>query len=219
MPYYIDAEKTNLDDLQKRIEETDLIPSRSSLTVNIEDNFEKLKAQGFLTLWDLRKELKYSKNIPSLSKKTGVDYDYLVLLRREIEGYFPKPLPLCAFDGFQKGEIEKLEKCGLKNSVLLHEALDSAKKRSEISARTGIAGTRIDIFYSLIDLTRIQWISPIAAGMLVAAGYDTIKRVSQADADELYNALDRVNKERNFFKGKIGLRDVKRIVKAASYVK
>ncbi len=31
MPYHIDAEKVSLDELRKRIEETDLVPSRASL--------------------------------------------------------------------------------------------------------------------------------------------------------------------------------------------
>ena len=58
MSYYIDAEKVSLDDLQKRIEETDLIPSRAALLEKIKDKFSALKAQGILTLAYLRKELK-----------------------------------------------------------------------------------------------------------------------------------------------------------------
>ena len=36
MPYYIDAERVSLDDLQKRIVETDLVPSRRSLLEEID---------------------------------------------------------------------------------------------------------------------------------------------------------------------------------------
>jgi hypothetical protein len=54
--------------------------------------------------------------------------------------------------------------------------------------------------------------------MLLAAGYDSAKKVSEADAGELFKALDRVNKESKFFMGKLGLRDIKRLIKAASYV-
>jgi len=218
MNYYLNAEKISLDELQKRIEETDLVPSRSSLLKNIEENFEILKENGYATLAGLRKELKNSKNIPSVLKKTGIASDYLTLLRREIESYFPKPFPISAFDWFPKKYISKLEKQGYKNTVLIFDNLNSSKKRAEISALLGIDTQIIDDIFCLVDLTRIQWISPIAARMLLSAGYNNAKRVAKANADKMCNELDRINKEKNFFKGKIGLRDIKRLIKAAAYV-
>jgi hypothetical protein len=98
MSYYLQAEKIRLDDLQRRIEETDLVPSRNSLLEDIKDRFKILKSHGIATLADLRKELKNSKKIPSFSEKTGIEEQYLKLLRREIESYFPKAIPLKAFD-------------------------------------------------------------------------------------------------------------------------
>lgn len=218
MSYYIDAEKVSLDELQKRIEETDLIPSRTALLEKIKDKFSTLKAQGILTLAYLRKELKDAKNISSLSKKAGIDSEYLTMLRREIEGYFPKAVPLRSFDWLPKNEIAKLESSGIKNAVVLYEALNSPKKISEIIAALKINDELLDSLYSLTDLTRIQWVSPIFARMILAAGYENAKKVSRADAEKLCNDLDRINKENGYFKGKIGLRDSKRLVKAASYV-
>jgi hypothetical protein len=43
MAYYLDAEKTNLDDLQKRIEDTDLVPSRALLLDGIQKKFKTLE--------------------------------------------------------------------------------------------------------------------------------------------------------------------------------
>lgn len=152
MPYYLDAEKISLDDLQKRITETDLVPSRGSLLEEIDEIFLKLKAHGFVALADLRTGLKNPKNIPALSEEVGVDADV------------------------------------------------------------------IDALYVLADLTRIQWVSPTVAGMLVSAGYTDAKAVSDADPERLCSDLDRINKENKYFDGKIGLRDIRRLVKAASYV-
>jgi hypothetical protein len=42
--------------------------------------------------------------------------------------------------------------------------------------------------------------------------------VAAADADDLCQALMHVNEGDRFFKGKIGLRDIKRLIRAASYV-
>jgi hypothetical protein len=218
MSYYIDAEKVSLDDLQKRIEETDLVPSRSSLLEEIDETFSKLKAHGFVTLADLRKGLKNPKNIPALSKETEVDTGYLTLLRREIEGYFPKAHSVGAFDWFLKNDLDNLESRGLKNTALLYEALASPEKREEAAIALGVDADVIDSLYALADLTRIQWVSPTAARMLVSAGYTDVKAVSDADPEGLCSELDRVNKENKYFKGTIGLRDVRRLVKAASYV-
>ncbi|MBN2443994.1 MAG: DUF4332 domain-containing protein [Spirochaetales bacterium] len=218
MNYYLDAEKISLKELQKRIEETDLVPSRSPLLENIKNNFEVLKKIGYVTFADLRRDLKNAKNIPSISKKSGIDSEYLTLLRREIESYFPKAYPISSFDWLPKENIEKLEKQGYKNTALVFNVLNSSKKRAEISSDLGIETQFIDTLYCLVNLTRIQWVSPIAARILVSAGYKDEKSVAEANAEKMCDELDKVNKENNFFKGKIGLRDIKRLIKAASYV-
>lgn len=218
MNYYLDAEKISLNELQKRIEETDLVPSRNSILENIKDNFGVLKKNGYVTFADLRRDLKNSKNIPSISKKTGINSEYLTLLRREIESYFPKAFPISSFDWLPKDGIDKLEKQGYKNSALLFDVLNSSKKREEMSTGLGIETQIIDALSCLVNLTRIQWISPIAARMLVSAGYNDAKSIAKANAEKMCDELDKINKENNFFKGKIGLRDIKRLIKAASYV-
>src|SRR5512134_3714946 len=98
MPYHLDAENINLDDLQKRIEATDLVPSRASLLEKIGTKMKALEQQGITTLADLRNELKTSKRLEVLAKSTGIGTQYLTLLRREIEGWFPKPSLLKDFD-------------------------------------------------------------------------------------------------------------------------
>jgi len=50
MTYHINAEKVSLDDLQKRLEATDLVPSRASLREKIAIRMKALKKQGISTL-------------------------------------------------------------------------------------------------------------------------------------------------------------------------
>ena len=54
--------------------------------------------------------------------------------------------------------------------------------------------------------------------MLLSAGYYDAQSVSEADADIMHNKLNEINKGNNYFNGTIGLRDIKRWIKAASYV-
>lgn len=218
MDYYINAEKITLEELRNRIMETDLVPSRAVLLRNITENFDALGRNGYNTFADLRRDLKNPKNIAGTAKKTGIDSGYLTLLRREIESYFPKTFLINEFSGIPKNVIAALEKGGCKNTVLLFEALQSDKTRDALLNSPGIDSGVLEELSSLVNLTRIQWISPLAARMLLMAGYRNAESVAAADAERMCEELDRVNKENNYFKGKIGLRDVKRLIKSAAYV-
>lgn len=218
MAYHIDAENISLDDLQRRIEGTDLVPSRVSLLDGLEMKLQALGQQGVTTLAGLRYELKNAKRREALSDVTGIDVQYLVLLRREIESYFPKPFALKAFGWLPKEEIAKLEENEMRDTAALHEAAGSAKNRLELANSTGVDAAVLEALVRLADLTRVQWVSPTAARMLVEAGYDSASKVAAADSEGLYQALVRVNEGDRFFKGKIGLRDIKRLIRAAGYV-
>ncbi len=76
----------------------------------------------------------------------------------------------------------------------------------------------LETLVRLADLTRVQWVSPTAARMLLEAGCGSVSDVAAADAGDLCEALARVNEGDRFFKGRIGLRDVRRLIRAAGYV-
>jgi hypothetical protein len=218
MAYHIDAEKIGLDDLQRRIEGTDLVPSRASLLDGLQMKLQVLEQQGITTLASLRSELKNAKRRKALSNVTGIDVQYLILLRREIGGYFPKPSALKAFDWLPKEEVAKLEENGMRDTAALYQAAVSVESGTELAESIGVDAAVLEALIRLADLTRVQWVSPTAARMLVEAGYDSVSMLAAADSEDLYKALVRVNEGDRFFKGKIGLRDVKRLVQAAGYV-
>jgi hypothetical protein len=218
MAYHLDAKKISLDDVQKRIEATDLVPSRASLLDGLRQKIKSLEKQGITTLADLRNELKTAKRLEALAKSTGIGTEYLTLLRREVEGWFPKPSLLKDFDWLPKSEIAKLESSGIRDAAALHEATDSKSKRTALAKSTGADMTTLETLTQLVDLTRVQWVSPTTARMLLEAGCTGSTKLAKADADELCETLACINVGNRFFKGKIGLRDVKRLILAASYV-
>lgn len=218
MAYHIDAENISLDDLYKRIEATDLVPSRACLPHRIREKMKAFEKQGINTLASLREELKTSKWLAALAEATGIDTQYLTLLRREIEGYFPKPAALKVLDWLPIDEIVKLNQNEIGDIASLYEMTSSAEKRSKLAKLTGVDTTTLEILTRLADLMRVQWVSPTFARMLIAAGYDSAAKIAAANADDLCEALSSINAGNRFFKGKIGLRDIKRLVQAASYV-
>lgn len=217
MPYYIDDGKATLDDLLKRMKETDLVPSRSVLLDNIDENFSKLKLNGIITLADFRKSVKNAKGIGLLAESTAIGMEYLTLLRREVESYFPKAFPLTDFNWLDKRQIDQLESMGYKNTVLLYEALEASSIRNKVHSGL-FDDSFIDEISCLVDLTRIQWVNPVTARMLFDAGYKNAESVAAANAEELCTALEEANGKNHYSKINIGLRDIRRLIKAASYV-
>ena len=98
------------------------------------------------------------------------------------------------------------------------QAAVSVESGTELADSTGVDAAVLEALIRLADLTRVQWVSPTAARMLVEAGCDSVSTLAAADSEDLCEALVRVNEGDRFFKGKIGLRDVKRLIQAAGYV-
>ena len=211
MKYCFDANSISLEQLKERICSADLVPSREPILANLDEHLKSLESMGIKTLGGLRKELKDNKRLFAIAEQTGIDKDYLALLRREFESYFPKPFPLKEFEWIPIEEISRLEGVGIRNTADLFENPDKVQN-------SGIQPDHGRHLLQCADLTRIQWISPVSARMLTETGYETPAKVATANPEELDKALDTVNTENNYFKGKIGLRDIKRLIHAARYV-
>jgi hypothetical protein len=212
MAYYINDERVSLSTLGKRILETDLIPSREILKEDVVLKMEALQRQGIGTLAQLRKELKNSKRLTALAEAAAINSQYLDLLRREIESYFPKPFALKEYDWLPPEWIQKLAKQGIHTTADLYRP-----GAREVVFKTLDDPASEDLI-SLADLARVQWVSPTTARMLVLAGISSAARLAAMQGEDLYQAFQRVNAEGGFFKGTIGLRDCRRLIRAAGYL-
>jgi len=211
MRYCFDAETISLSSLKERIVTTDLVPSREPIKQGLEDALSRLDDLGVKNLAMLRKELKDNKRLFAIAEQTGIDKDYLALLRREAESYYPKPFNLKEFDWIPEEETGKLATAGIKTTADLFE---SPVKAQGYGVEPGL----LDHLLKCADLTRIQWVSPLFARMLTAAGYEAPADVAAADPDALDQGMQAVNTEHAWFKGRIGLRDIKRLIDASRYV-
>lgn len=218
MNYHLNADAISLKDLEKRIKTADLVPSRRSLLKGLEKQLDKLGKHGLVNLADLRNAMKTTKKLDSLTRETGIEKAYLVLLRREINSYFPKPYPLKSFDWLPEKEINALENAGIKNTALFYQNTAAPKKLKNLRLSLPI---RDEVFHQiscLCDLTRMQWTSPIAARMFFDARYDSVQKIASADPHILCNALNEKNEGHRYFKGEIRLKDMKRLINSAGYL-
>lgn len=214
--YCWDEKSIDLGALQERLENTDLIPSQEPLLDGLADKMAALRTAGITSLATLRVALKTPKSLASLSKNSGIDSNYLRLLRRAINGFCPNPRPLREIDWLDNSVLVKLKKAGVTNTRQMIDATSSGA--TGLAEKTGIDVGDVTELLAISNLCRIQWVSPTFARVLVAAGAPSAEAVAKADPEALFQAIGKANQGAKFYKGKIGLRDVRRLVTAATYV-
>ena len=206
--------ETTLAGLRKRLETTDLLPGHVVLLEGIAQTMTRLEKTGVPTIGALRAKLKSAKSLAALASAAHVAPEYLTVLRRALEGWFPKPEPLGAFDWLAAASLERLRAAGFETTEQLHAA--SLSDRA-LAQRVGLRAEELADWIALADLSRVQWVSPAFARALVAAGFDSAAKIAGADAEALFEAVVKANEGARFYKGKVGLRDIKRVVAAAGY--
>jgi hypothetical protein len=218
MGYYIDLTSISIDSYKNKLQSSDLIPSRMILKENIEKRFEYFKSIEIKNIQELQQALKKKSTFSELIKVDCLSEDYLTILLREINSIHPKPNKLNEFTGVSTDVIDKLEKNGIKDTFKLFDKVKTPTTRKELAELTKINEPDILELTKLTDLSRIKWVGAMFARVLYEAGYDTVEKVTKADYNELYQKITFINKERNLYKGQIGLNDMKLCVAAAKEV-
>jgi hypothetical protein len=215
MPYHLDFSAMTLADFKAKLGRTDLIPSQRPLLEGIDTKLAALGKAGIRNLEDLSAALRGSKGPAALSAKSGVAEDYLVLARRTIEGFRPKPVKLAEYPGIDPAVADALAAIGIRDSKELYEAAPEAKAAAALARRAAIPAESVRELIRLADLSRIQWVGATFARVLYEAGCRSAADIAGADATALHEAVLRANEGAALYKGKIGLRDIGRLVALA----
>lgn len=218
MGYHIDDASMDLEALAERLESCDPIPSHLPLLEGLREKIAALEAAGIDSVAALRRELKRPASLSALSCRTGIAEGYLVLLRRAVEGWFPKPPSLSEFPGVDLAIVEVLARAGAPDARRLFEAGSAEPSRRALAAATGVDPGRLGELIALADLSRLQWVSPTFARLLYDAGFQGTASVAAADGDAIHEAVRALNEGGRYFKGAIGTRDMGRLVAAAQWV-
>jgi len=183
--YHIDPLKFPLEKFIEDLTSRKLIPSRLPLKVGLEEKFKIFRSLGWNNLHDLRSGLKDKKQIESLSNNTGIDVDYLTLLRREVNSYFPNPVPLGKFSGFSAEHISQLTTLGIRNSKHLYEKAVSTEDFESLGQETGIPEDTLRELAGLSDLVRGYGVGPAFARILYDTGIHSIRNLYEYSADQV----------------------------------
>ncbi len=184
--YYVDLEGYSLSKFKEELNESELIPSRTILKEQIDDRFKILKNNGASNLKDLINLVKTPKKAKEFAGKSGLPADYILILRREVNSYLPKPVNIEKFPGVEKNTITKLNSIGIKNTAHLFKRIKTNVDREKLSAETGVKEEKILELTKLTDLSRVKWIGPVFARIFLDSGTDTVEKLSRSDAKTLY---------------------------------
>lgn len=216
MGYYIDLEKISIDDYREKIESAYLPPSRLILKDKIDERFGYFKGIGIKNVNGLIQILKKKDKFLELSKVDCFPGDYLTILLRELNSTLPKPNKISDFIEIAKNTIDSLGKIGITNTEKLYDKVVKKSDRQKLADSTGIEYQDILELTKLSDLSRIKWVGVTYAQMLYDLGVDTVEKVSKSDSIDLHAKINQMIKDKNIFKGAIGLNDVKILIESAS---
>ena len=216
MGYYIDLEKITIDDYRVKLESAYLPPSRLILRDKLDERFGYFKSIGIKNVKGLILLLKKKDKFAELLKIECLSADYLTILLRELNSTLPKPNKISDFIEIAKGTISNLEKIGISNTEKLYDKVVKESDRQKLADSTGINYQDILELTKLADLSRIKWVGVTYAQMLYDLGVDTVEKVSKSDPINLHARINQMIKEKNIFKGAIGLNDVKILIESAS---
>ena len=215
MGYYIDLKGISIDKYKEILKTAELIPSWKILESDIDKNLDIIKKSNIKNLDELLIALRDKDKVKEFSKQTGLQENYLAVLKRVVNGYRQKPNRIKDFTCVTEDTVIRLEKAGIKNTLKLYDLILTDEKREVLSNKTGINKDEIMKIAKLTDLSRIRWVNHTFAYVLFEAGYNTVEKVANADYRELYETVKQLNKERNIYNAHIGMRDMKMVVEAA----
>jgi hypothetical protein len=99
-------------------------------------------------------------------------------------------------EGIGEAYAEKLKAAGIRTTEALLETGATPKGRKEIEERTGITHSLILEWVNHVDLWRIKGVAEEYSDLLEEAGVDSCPELAQRRADNLYDRIVAVNREK-----------------------
>ncbi|MDJ0761699.1 MAG: DUF4332 domain-containing protein [Myxococcota bacterium] len=197
--YHLDANKIGLKQFEQSLGNRPLIPSRMPLKKDLARNFERIQAAGIGTLKELLDRLKNKQKLAAFAKQASLSIEYLTLLRREANSYFPNPVRLSSVPDLDPELVEKLSGLGINNTKQLFEranADDQLKKRCQ---ETSISLEKLNEAVQLSDLSRLYGVGPVFARLLHDMGICSVRSFVEKTPEQIVKIYEEKTKKKADF--------------------
>ena len=99
-------------------------------------------------------------------------------------------------DGIGPEMAAKLKSVGIRTTTKLLDAAKSARGRKDLATKIGVDEKTVLAWANLADRMRIKGVGEDYAGLLQAAGVDTVKELKYRNVENLAQAMATANKKR-----------------------
>ncbi len=216
MAYGFDLSKMTLERFKKVVKEGYLIPSLRKLREGIEENFRVIETRGITRVSELGNRIANQKKADDFSEATGINIDYMTALRRLVSSYKAKPRKLTEFPDINDDMLKSMAEEGLKTSKTLFEYIEK-EEPSDVMKCLGLSEVELRHIWALMEVTQLRYVSSLFATAMVKSGHDSITSVAGSERVEFLEALIRINKTENIYKGNIGDTDVQFLIDDAKF--
>lgn len=208
MGYSIELKNICLNDYMDILKNQNLLPGRKILLNNIDENFKAIYTFGISNLDELYKILCKPAKLEALVYKTGINKDYLIILKREVGSFIQKPVSICDFPGLSPIIFLQLNEHHIKTSKDLYDYSDGFSKKKQFCDITGISENIAKELFALCDLVRINGVGAVFAKILYISGINGVQDLANTDADYIFQKFLEINIDNTYTKAKLGKNDM-----------
>ncbi len=198
----------SLDEFKKELKTGRLLPSRRPLLDDIDTKFSILKKAGINNAENLREILKSSLKLKKIVKETGIPEDYFKLLKREVNNLLPTPVKFSEIPNISEKVVKKLNSLKIVDAENLFPYVKDADSRKNFEKESGLSKEEVLWLTKIVDVSRIKWVGPKLARLIVDTKFDTVKKLAEANPIDVLNALNEAKKKHKAYDGPLGINDI-----------
>lgn len=213
--YYIQLENITIKQFRNLLKKAELLPSQQILKEGLDASFDAIEEEGIENLGQLQSLLKTKPGMKKFAEKTGITEEFLTVLRREINSYVSKKRKINEFPSLDTQFVNKLEAMNIKDTQQYFDKVFTVADRTDLANTIGLGMEHVLELTRLADVTRLRYVNQAFATLLVQAGYDSVEKISRSDPDKLYKDIKKANEESKYYRGAIGLKDIKYLINDA----
>ncbi len=206
--FSVDLSKFSIDDFKNFIRKTNLLPGRMILKNNLDNNIEQIKKAGINNLKQLISSISNKTKLKEFKRQTGMDDDYIKILKREINSYKSKPINLDKYQDIDPDLINKLKSAGIKTSKDLFNISKDKNDINNLVEKNSIDKKSLNKLICLADLTRITGIGPVFALILYDIGIKSVMDFYNTSAEKILENYDKIIENGSYTNVKLGLNDI-----------
>jgi len=208
LSYVPDLSEISLDEFKKELKTGRLLPSRKPLLDDIDTKFSILKKTSISNAENLRDILKSGSKLKQLIKETDIPEDYFKLLKREVNNLLPTPVKFSDIPNISEKVFKKLNSLKIADAENLFSYVKDSDSRKNFEKESRLSKEEVLWLTKIVDVSRIKWVGPKLARLIVDTKYDTVEKLAKAKPTDVLNTLNEAKKKHKAYDGPLGINDI-----------